>query len=120
VYLPAGNHILRAELNTGGYNFNYILVTPAVNNPVLATAPGCLKIFPNPVQDKLYMKLNREYTGTLDIFSSDGILVYTSRYISSGESTLVTDTESLSPGVYTLRWVSPERVGWGRFVKALP
>lgn len=71
-----------------------------------------LRIFPNPVQDLLYLELPNERPGPCQIFDAAGRLVLTA-HAENRDSGFAVVVDQLPAGIYFLQM----QQAWGRFVK---
>ena len=73
-------------------------------------------IYPNPVDDRLFIRLDEEYTGMavdIDILDISGRQVYSS----AGFSDSSLDTSTLPRGMYFIRLTTPAKTATRRFIK---
>jgi len=73
-------------------------------------------IYPNPVDDRLFIRLDEEYSGrAVDI----NILDISGRYVysSAGVSGSSLDISTLPRGMYFIRLTTPGKTATGRFIK---
>lgn len=70
--------------------------------------------FPNPVNDKLFLKLSTNSSYTAEVFDIDGKLVAKERL---SESENILNVENLAQGVYTVKLATAEKLLIFKFVK---
>ncbi len=63
--------------------------------------PGAIITFPNPVQEKLYIRFEKSFRGKLEVFDALGQLVFTYQLLESNNFEL--QTADLANGIYLLR-----------------
>lgn len=80
------------------YNITYTNTTGVSGQPAAASD---WKIYPNPANEKLYIVLSAQVTGTYNLFSSDGRLI-THASLSDGSAHMLV-TSTLEPGIYFLQ-----------------
>lgn len=97
------------------FDFNVpVRTAPAVftvddGNTVTETFPSTIKVYPNPVRDVLWVKLNTADQTSIQVFDAMG-REHIRQHAASGE-VLNVDVNGLAPGSYSLRCIS-ERGTW--------
>lgn len=121
IHLREGYHPVRVTVGaTGDFNFNrmiFELVTP--DDPEAARLAGRPKLYPNPVQTELMVRLPASVEGPVRILLFDmlGRVVLDRTWDASGSRLLEIPTENLARGVMGYRITYNDEVATGSFVR---
>lgn len=94
-------------------------VTYMTGDPLrtLDSSPEEIVIYPNPASNRLYIKLERPFTGKVEIIDNSGRTFLTPRIKSADElGTIGLNVSNLSPGIYTLRFRETDQISEQKFI----
>ncbi|HSZ25877.1 MAG TPA: glycosyl hydrolase [Cytophagaceae bacterium] len=117
--LPAGNHLLRVVVESGGFNMNYInTVQTSVTTALL---PGVLleeiKLYPNPFQGSFTIDFSTSIgLQKVEIFQSSGMLVNSYQGSDLNQGTLLIG-ENLGNGIYFVKCTGNDGVKVSKIIK---
>jgi len=104
VNLTAGKHILQIFTNKGQFNLNWLEITTASQpTSILETEQANVKIYPNPVVDKLVIETaNASGKTQFSILNLEGKIIFTKIY-QEGTSRFEIDFSSFKSGSYIVQ-----------------
>jgi hypothetical protein len=121
--VTAGTYPLGLQAVTGGWNLNWVRITPtgsaataraaATATTTLASTDGELEVYPNPATTQLLLRSARSLVG-----SRYQILNALGQVVASGTAEAGSlDVSHLAPGLYTLRLTAEGQQVSRRFIK---
>jgi len=117
IHIPAGQHVLRLKMNSGGFNINYILVRPSDYSTNEMPKQNQISIFPNPANEKLYLHVNNLDKGEIKFYNSSGQLVFNDGYYDQTGVYQEINISSLAAGLYRIQIDAVDKIYQSSFLK---
>jgi chitinase len=117
IHLTAGQHVFRLNMNSGGFNLNYLLVKPSVISSTVMIRNNQISCFPDPASNNLYVRAINSLNGEIRLINTLGQIVLNGNYYDNSGAYTEIDISSFAAGIYRIQINSGDTLYQGSFIK---